>query len=97
MNQPAVFLEIVLKSDDFTLGGRDEIEDPLNDALQAAALGEVTGGGTGMGSSNIDVEVSDLEAGLELIRSVLSGLGVARSTVINQYEPIRVKHAVYTE
>jgi hypothetical protein len=97
MNEATVFLEIVLSSDDFTFGGRDEIEDPLNEALQAAALGEVTGGGTGMGRSNIDVEVRDLEAGLALIRSILSHLGVARSTVINQYEPIRARHGVYTE
>lgn len=76
------FLEIVLESADFTLDGRDEVEDPLHEALTAAGIGEVTGGGSGMGKSNIDVEVSDLEAGLALVRRVLRDLKVAASTVI---------------
>lgn len=97
MNQATVFLEIVLLSNDFTFGGRDEIEDPLEEALLAAALGEVTGGGTGMGISNIDVEVTDLTAGLALVRSVLAQLGVARSTVIRRYEPERVDYPVYQD
>jgi hypothetical protein len=95
MSGRTIFLEIVLQSADFSFGGRDEIEDPLGQALQAADLGEVTGGGTGMGISNIDVEISDLDAGLALIRTVLRRLGVAKSTVINQYAPHRVKHSVY--
>jgi hypothetical protein len=95
MSGRTIFLEIVLQGADFGFGGRDEVEDPLGQALQAADLGEVTGGGTGMGTSNIDVEVIELEAGLALIRTVLRHLGVAKSTVINQYEPHRVKHSVY--
>ncbi len=63
------FLEIILKSEDFAHAGRDEIEDPLDEALQAAGLGEVTGGGSGIDSNNIDVEVSGLSAGLELTRN----------------------------
>ena len=89
------FLEVVFLNSDFTFEGRDEIEDPLDEALAGAGMGEVTGGGTGAGESNIDVEVADLGEGLALIRRVLQGLGVARSTVINQYEPERVTHRVY--
>lgn len=89
------FLEIVLVSADFTFGGRDEIEDPLDAELQREQLGEVTGGGSGMGRSNIDVEVHNLEQGLLAIRRVLTSLGVAQSTVINQYHPERVVHHVY--
>ena len=95
MNEDPVFLEVVLLSDDFTLGGRDEIEDPLEEALRAAGVGEVTGGGTGMGVCNIDVEVTDPALGLQVIRAVLQGLGVARSTVINQYHPTKQVHLVY--
>jgi len=95
MAQQTTLLEIVLQSTDFNLGGRDEIEDPLDDALKAAGLGEVTGGGTGMGISNVDVEVTDAEAGLALVRQVLRALGVAKSTIINQYEPIKIEHPVY--
>jgi hypothetical protein len=80
-HEPA-FLEIVLESADFTFDGRDEVEDPLHEALTAAGIGEVTGGGSGMGKSNIDVEVSDLETGLALVRRVLRDLKVAASTVI---------------
>jgi hypothetical protein len=91
MSHPA-FLEIVLKSEDFDFGGRDAVEDPLDEALQAAQLGEVTGGGSGLGGSNIDIELSDLERGLPIVRQVLRDLQVAPSTVIIQRTP---EHAVY--
>ena len=94
MNHPA-FLEIVLKSEDFVFDGRDEVEDPLDEALQGAQLGEVSGGGSGSGSSNIDVELVDLERGLQLVRRVLRELGVAPSTVIIQRTPEHVVHKVY--
>jgi hypothetical protein len=89
------FLEIILRSDEFNFGGRDEIEEPLEEALAAAQLGEVTGGGGGNNSSNIDVEVTDLAEGLELIKRVLRAIGVGPSTIINQYEPDRVIHHVW--
>ena len=92
-----VFLEVVLLVEDFAHGGRDEIEDLLQEALEASAMGEVTGGGSGMGATNIDIEVEDLSSGLALVRRVLKELGVARSTIINQYEPERVVHQVYTQ
>ena len=77
-HEPA-FLEIVPESVEFTFDGRDAVEDPLHEALTAAGIGEVTGGGSGMGRSTIDVEVSDLEAGLELVRRVRRDLKVAAS------------------
>jgi hypothetical protein len=80
-HEPA-FLEIVLESKDFTFNGRDEVEDSLHEALTAAGIGEVTGAGSGMGKSNIDVEVSDLEVGLALVRRLLGDLKVAASTMI---------------
>lgn len=57
---------------------REEIEDALDEALQGAGLGEVTGGGTGLGLVHMDVEV-DATRGNEaadLIRRTLQGLGV---------------------
>lgn len=89
------FLEIVFVASDFVYEGRDEIEDPLQEALETSGLGEVTGGGGGMGVANIDVEVIDLERGLAVVRRVLQELGVASSTVINQYKPSRAKYLVY--
>ena len=92
-----IFFEIILQSADFTFGGRDEVEDPLDEALQEAGLGEVTGGGSGMGRSNIDVEVTDPQRGLALIREVLQGLGVARSTIIRQSGPESIRHPLYAQ
>jgi len=89
------FFEIVLQSADFTFDSRDEIEDPLDDALQQTGLGEVTGGGSGMGRTIIDVEVSDPQRGLSLIREVLQRLGVAPSTYIKQHEPEKRRHPVF--
>ena len=92
------FLEIVFgPSDDTTYLGRDEIEEPLHEALVQAGLGEVTGGGTGTDCSMIDVEVSDPVKGLALLRKILVGLNVPRDTVINQYQPQKVAHKVYGE
>lgn len=48
-----------------------------------------------MDSSNIDVEVVDLNLGLALIRQVLRELGVAQSTYINQYDPDHAVHRIY--
>lgn len=80
--QAPALLEIVLESADFTLDSRDAVEDPLHEALTEAGIGQVTGAGGGMGKSNIDVEVTDLEAGLAVVRRVLGDLRVAASTVI---------------
>lgn len=89
------FFEIILQAADFTFDRRDEIEDPLDEALQAAGLGEVTGGGSGMGIANIDVEVTDTQRGLALIREVLQTLGVAPSTIIRQSGSPSIEHSVY--
>ena len=90
-----IFLEIILKSADFTFSGRDVIEEPIDEALEKSGIGEVTGGGSGMGYSNIDIEVNDIEEGLRIIRKTLSSLGVATSTVIKQYQPEAREYSVY--
>jgi hypothetical protein len=76
------FLEIILQSDDSAFLERDEVEDSLQEALAAAGIGEVTGAGSGLGVSNLDVEVTDLEEGLALVRKVLRDLEVPPSTTI---------------
>jgi len=48
----------------------------------AAGIGEVTGAGSGLGVSNLDVEVTDLDEGLALLRTVLQDLEVPPSTMI---------------
>jgi hypothetical protein len=91
MSEP-IFLEIVFKNADFPFEGRDEVEDPLFDALEEAAVGEVTGGGGGSETCNIDVEVTDLQRGLEVIRTTLRGLGCPASTEIHQHQPQHTIH-----
>ncbi|SKA97872.1 hypothetical protein SAMN02745166_02634 [Prosthecobacter debontii] len=89
------FFEIILQTADFTFSGRDEIEDPLDEALQAAGLGEATGGGSGRGITNIDIEVTDTQRGLALIWDVLQTLRVAPSTIIRQSGSPALEHAAY--
>jgi hypothetical protein len=91
--QESFLLEIVLDDAEAAASfeARDDIEDPLDEALGAAGIGEVTGGGSGMGKSNIDVEVTDLPAGLAMVRQVLRDLNVPASTVIYAHEGNRLE------
>jgi hypothetical protein len=64
--------------------GRSYFEDELEEELEGQGLGEVTGGGSWMDGSGCDIQVivSDPEAGLLLIRDVLRRLGAPESTRI---------------
>jgi len=76
METEPIFLEVFINAEDFEssgFGGRSAVEDELDEALEKAALGEVTGGGGGIYGVNIDIEVEeeDFEAALGLIRKTL--------------------------
>lgn len=73
---PRFFYEILLPSNGTT--PRDQLEDELESAL--AGLGEVTGGGSGVLGSNLDVDAVD-ERAFGLILSVLERLEVAGARV----------------
>lgn len=96
-----VFVEIVVKAADATAAGiesRDEIEEPLEEAL-ASDLGEVTGGGGGSGVYIIDVEISSesrFDEALAVMRGVLQRLKVPPSTVIKRRTPTEGVFPVYT-
>lgn len=66
---------------------RDDLDDLLDDALRDANLGEVTGGGQSDAEINFDVEVTELAAGLEVIKGTLKRFGAPASTTIRQFEP----------
>lgn len=90
-----VFLEVTLSAADMTAAGllsRDEIEDPLSDALEREGLGEVTGGGGGMGTYVLDVEVSEEEfdRALAVMRAALREAGAPESTLIRRGSPRQV-------
>jgi len=75
-------------------------EDPLQQSLSAAGIGEVTGGGSQLGEDNtiaycgLDVVVSDRDRGLAVIRETLRHLGVPPSTVIEEYLPVYFEHKI---
>lgn len=76
---------------------------PLDAALRARGLGEVTGGGTQLGprrpdgthdelSVDIDVELTDAQSGLHLVRAEMRRLKAPRGTVLSYQrdgQPIR--------
>ncbi len=79
----------------------DRYEDPLQEALSSAGLGEVTGGGSQLGEGDsiaycgLDVVVTDRERGLTIIRETLQGLGAPPSTVIEEYLPSYHEHPLH--
>jgi hypothetical protein len=76
----------------------ERYEDPLQAALDAEDLGEVTGGGSQLGEGKsvafcgLDVEVYDRDKGLTLIRSVMRRLGAPPDTIIEEYLPTYREH-----
>src|SRR5436853_7197964 len=72
----------------------ERYEDPLQAALAAEDFGEVTGGGSQMGEGKtvefcgLDVEVTDRERGLCVIRQVMRRLNAPPGTVIEEYLPV---------
>lgn len=97
-----VFLEIVVNAADAASVGiesRDEIETPLEDALLASGVGEVTGGGGGSGVYIVDVEIAtegQFDKGLAVIRTVLQALNVPTSTLIMRRKPKEIAFLVYS-
>jgi hypothetical protein len=71
------------------------VEEGLDEELVSRDLGEVTGGAVGAGFLTIDVEVNDLEGGLDSIRRVLRRLAVPESTYIEAVEPEAARFSVY--
>ena len=72
----------------------ERFEDPLQAELQKEQLGEVTGGGSqlaGRGKEiefcGLDVDVTDRDRGLQLIREVMRRLNAPSDTVIEEYLP----------
>jgi hypothetical protein len=98
-----VFLEIVFVASDYAkmgIHGRDDIEDPLSDALTSADIGEVTGGGAGSGTVIVDIEIeneANLSRGLQIIREVLRTLRCPPSTIIKRAKPSGMIYKIYDE
>jgi hypothetical protein len=88
------FLYVRIPGDIQPIDRGERFEDPLQAALDKEDLGEVTGGGSQMGEGKsvefcgLDVEVTDRDRGLRLIREVMRRLGAPRGTVIEEYLPV---------
>ena len=76
---------------------RGAIEDDLEEAFQEGDLGEVVGAGAAIDGSfcDLDVCVTDLEAGLRVLREVLRRYEVPASTVIYYHGPELATYPVY--
>lgn len=82
-----MFIEIILAAHDMRAAGlasRDDVEEPLEEALDASGLGAVTGGGGHAGMVTVDVEVEDAVAAkaLALLKLTLVRLHVPGSVVL---------------
>lgn len=101
MIMEAMFFEIILKVPDMLASGfesRDEVEDPLNDALEQSGMGEISGGGTGMGVVNIDVDINtaiSADEAIKFLRTTLRTLNAPRSTIIIRHKPERCEYIVW--
>lgn len=72
--------------------------DPLDQALRGAQLGELGDEGTQMGlvdgkavvaAAEVDVQVTDFDRGLALVRQLLRQAGAPAETTIIRHEPVR--------
>lgn len=97
------FFEIVFSAEDFLSSGftgRDQLEDPLDEALQDANYGEVTGGGGGLGMANIDLETNHdipIDIIISFLRETLLRLNAPKSTVIKIYDPEEAEWRIYPQ
>jgi hypothetical protein len=96
-----IFLEIIFILDDLLADGfedRLEIEDELGAALGESGVGEIVGGGAGMGEANIDVEIdlnTNFEDALAFLRKTLRRLRAPRTSVIIRHRPHEEVFPVY--
>lgn len=75
-------LKIVFHSQDWHVSSSAEIEEPLDEMLLAASVGEIVSGGVGPEGVFFDVEIDDPTTGLPIVQDILQRLEVPRSTRI---------------
>jgi hypothetical protein len=71
----------------------EKYEEPIAEALRAARLGKVSGGGQQLGEDKsivyfaVDVELRQRGRGLGVLRAILARLGAPTGTVIEEFIP----------
>jgi len=90
---PTVFVFVKVPENILPIARGEKYEDPLDHSLKQAHFGEVTGGGSQLSAPDkdgrrsvewvgLDVEISDLQRGLALLKSELKRLGVHRGSTL---------------
>lgn len=88
------FVYVKIPEDIEPMDRGDKYEDPIDAKLKALGLGEVSGGGSQLGEKRpdgsqgiefcgIDVDATDLDGALALLREALPSLGVPRGTELH--------------
>ena len=75
-------LKIVFSSADWQVASSADIEEPLDEALITAGVGEITSGGVGPEGVFFNVEVDDPATALPILQRELRRLDVPKSTLI---------------
>jgi hypothetical protein len=81
--------QLLFSDRDWPFRGLHEVSDPLDEALMAAGVGEVVGGGIGGGLTRIDLDLSDPAAALPVLQLVLGRLGAPASTQLRTAQGTR--------
>ena len=74
--------ELLIPDHDFAFDTVSDVEEPLDQALLEARVGEVTGGGIGSGWYRIEMAIERPAEALEVIRRLAARLGLPASTLL---------------
>lgn len=92
------FIEVIFPAiEGFGIDERDEIEELLQEQLDATGWGDVSGGGSGMGVLILDVDVFEpqhLPEVVQLIRGILLEQGCPPRTRIQINQPYQEVHHI---
>jgi hypothetical protein len=88
---PTTFVFVKIAESIQPIARGSKYEDPLDSALKAARLGEVTGGGSQLSKEKkiewvgVDVELTDIAKGIPFLRAKLIELGAPKGSTL-EYE-----------
>lgn len=97
--QPKTFVFVKITESIMPIERGSKYEDPLDQALKKARLGEVTGGGSSLAKNKtiewvgVDVELTDLMKGIPFLRKKLIELGAPKGSTM-EYELNGTKNEV---
>ena len=78
--------ELLIPDQDFGFDTISDVEQPLDQALIEAGVGEVTGGGIGAGWYRIEMDLTQPERAFEVVRRLATWLELPSSTLLRELE-----------